>query len=121
MSACILVLAALPAFAQDAKPGAVSHDLEGKDQCMMCHSGAMDGIPGVPADHEGRGNETCLMCHAPGASIQTVAAKTIPHDLEGKDQCTMCHSGAMEGIPGTPADHEGRGNDTCQMCHKTGG
>ena len=120
MSTLFLTLAVLPAFGQDAKPKAVSHDLEGKDQCMMCHSGAMEGIPAAPEDHEGRGNETCLMCHAPGAAIQTADAPPIPHDLEGKDQCTMCHSGAMEGIPAPPADHEGRANDACQLCHKPG-
>ena len=120
MSAFFLVFAALPAFGQDAKPGAVSHDLEGKDQCTMCHSGAMEGIPAAPTDHEGRGNETCLMCHGVGASIQTADATAIPHDLEGKDQCTMCHSGAMEGIPAPPADHEGWANETCLMCHAAG-
>lgn len=44
---------------------AIPHDLEGKAQCTMCHSGAMPNIPGTPADHEGRGIEYCQLCHKP--------------------------------------------------------
>ena len=121
-TAALLFVAAGSAFAQDAtKPPVMSHDLEGKDNCAMCHSGAMEGIPAIPASHEGRAAETCVMCHAPDAEMQTSAANAIPHDLEGKDNCAMCHSGAMEGMPAAPASHEGRGADTCQMCHKAGG
>ena len=43
-----------------------SHDLAGKDNCLMCHTpGAMAPVPDVPASHEGRGNESCLWCHTP--------------------------------------------------------
>ena len=121
-AAAMMFVAAGSAFAQDAtKPPVMSHDLEGKDNCAMCHSGAMEGISAAPADHEGRGAETCVQCHAPDSEMQTSTANAIPHDLEGKDNCSMCHSGAMEGMPAAPASHEGRGADTCQMCHEAGG
>lgn len=118
-----LVLGLAPSLlaAQEAKPGAVPHDLEGKAQCLMCHTGAMQGVAGVPADHEGRGNDTCLWCHAADSPMVTGAAPAIPHDMAGKEQCLMCHGGAMQGMPAAPASHEGRGNDTCTWCHKAGG
>ena len=121
-TAAMLFVAAGSAFAQDAtKPPVMSHDMAGKENCVMCHSGAMEGIPGVPADHEGRTVDTCAMCHAANAEMQTSAATAIPHDMAGKEACSMCHSGAMEGMPAAPASHEGRGDGTCGLCHKPAG
>jgi hypothetical protein len=40
---------------------AVSHDVEGRDNCLACHSEA--GAMPVPADHTGRLIESCLVCH----------------------------------------------------------
>ncbi len=114
--ALLFLAAAAPAFGQE-KPAVIPHDLEGKDNCAMCHSGAMEGMPAMPESHEGRGNETCVMCHAEDAEIQTADAPAIPHDLEGKDMCTMCHSGAMEGMPAVPESHAERESDICQWCH----
>jgi hypothetical protein len=47
--------------AQTAEVPAISHDLEGKSNCMMCHSGAMPNIPASP--HEGIETEYCGLCH----------------------------------------------------------
>lgn len=117
----VLVLLAAPAMAQDAeKPVVMPHDLEGREQCLMCHSGAMPNIPGVTETHEGRTNDTCVWCHTADAPVQTAAPAAIPHDLEGKNQCLMCHSGSMPNIPGAPENHKGIGNEWCQMCHKPG-
>jgi len=45
---------------------APSHDLAGKENCMMCHAaGVMPPVPDVPASHEGRTNEVCTWCHKP--------------------------------------------------------
>jgi len=121
ITAAMLLVMAGSAVAQDAKPTVVSHDLAGKENCVMCHSGAMEGIPAQPADHEGRALDTCLLCHAADAEMQTSAAAVTPHDLAGKEACSMCHSGAMEGMPAAPASHEGRGDDTCAMCHVPAG
>jgi len=115
-----LGLAASPAFAQE-KPPVMPHDMAGKENCAMCHSGAMEGMPAMPESHEGRGNDTCAMCHAPDAEIQRADAPAMPHDLAGKDNCAMCHSGAMEGMPAMPESHEGRAMDSCQWCHKPAG
>jgi len=120
-TAAMLFVAAGSAFAQDAKPTVVSHDLAGKENCTMCHSGAMEGMPAAPADHEGRELDTCLLCHAADSEMQTGEATALPHDLAGKEACSMCHSGAMEGMPAAPASHEGRADTTCTMCHAAAG
>ena len=113
------VLAA-PLSGQAAKPKATSHDLEGRDNCLMCHTpGAMEPVPDAPASHEGRGNEVCQWCHAADSPMLTYDVKAIGHDLEGRDNCLMCHTaGAMEPVPDVPASHEDRGNEHCQLCHK---
>jgi hypothetical protein len=105
------------------KAMAVSHDLEGKTNCLMCHTaGAMEPVPDVPASHEGRVNEQCMMCHAADSPMVTMGASDISHDLEGKANCMMCHAaGVMEPVPDVPASHEGRGVETCQWCHKAAG
>lgn len=115
-----VALSAAPAFAQE-KPVVVPHDLAGKDNCMMCHSGAMEGMKAVPADHEGRANDTCLLCHGADSEVQTKEVSNTPHEIEGRESCSMCHSGAMEGMPAAPASHEGRGDATCVMCHVPAG
>jgi len=94
--------------AQATRPPAMTHDAEGRANCMMCHSGAMPNVAGVPADHEGRANEVCTWCHAADAAMQTTDATTIPHALEGRANCMMCHTGAMPNVAGVPEDHEGR-------------
>jgi hypothetical protein len=111
---------ATPLSGQATKPIATSHDLEGRDNCLMCHTaGAMEPVPDVPASHEGRTNEMCQWCHAPDSPMITTDVKAIGHDLEGRDNCLMCHTaGAMEPVPDVPASHEGRGNEHCQLCHK---
>jgi hypothetical protein len=119
-SAGLAVAAALAvqALAQEARAPVMSHELEGRDQCLMCHSGMMAEMPAVPETHEGRGNETCLWCHGTDSAMQTLQPKAIPHELEGRTECLMCHSGMMADMPAAPADHEGRENKHCQMCHK---
>lgn len=121
-SAALGVIWALPASAQ-IKPHATPHDIEGQEQCLMCHAaGALEPVPDVPADHEGRTNETCQWCHAPDSPMLTSDPGTIPHDLEGQEQCLMCHTaGAMEPVPDVPANHEGRENEHCRLCHKPAG
>ncbi|MGD8728028.1 MAG: hypothetical protein PVH40_10305 [Gemmatimonadales bacterium] len=47
------------------EPSAISHDLEGRAQCEMCHGGAMPNIPATPESHEGRSSEYCTLCHSP--------------------------------------------------------
>jgi hypothetical protein len=62
--ACLWCHAA-DASMQTATPTAVAHELEGRDQCMMCHTpGRMEPVPDAPADHEGRADNLCTLCHA---------------------------------------------------------
>ncbi len=52
---------AADAAVQTTAPNAITHDLEGRDNCMMCHQAG--GMKPVPADHEGRDNKFCQACH----------------------------------------------------------
>ncbi len=115
-----------PAFGQQpeqpapAKPPVVQHELEARDQCLMCHTpGAMEPVPDAPASHKARPNESCLLCHASDALVQTTDPPTVKHDLEGRDQCLMCHTpGAMKPVPDAPVSHQGWVNEFCALCHK---
>lgn len=111
---------ALPARAQAqeaAKPPVMSHDAEGKDNCLMCHSGKMANIPGAPAEsHKDLENGSCQLCHAADSPLQTASAPMMKHDLAGKEACLMCHSGKMASIPAAP--HEGVDVKYCSLCHK---
>ncbi|MDH3289631.1 MAG: hypothetical protein OEO20_05055 [Gemmatimonadota bacterium] len=104
------------------KPPVLIHTTEDRANCMMCHSGKMQGLPAAPADHAERPNESCAFCHAADAAIQTKEPKAIPHALEGQANCLMCHSGKMANIPAPPAEsHLDKGiNDSkyCGYCHK---
>ena len=110
---------ATPASAQMEGLMAVSHDTEGRAQCLMCHTpGRMEPVPDAPASHEGRTDAVCLWCHATDSPMLTTAPTPVPHALEGRDSCLMCHAaGAMEPVPDVPASHEGRENSHCTMCH----
>lgn len=49
-----------------AEPKTTPHELEGREQCMMCHkAGAMEPVPDAPASHEGRDSKHCILCHKP--------------------------------------------------------
>lgn len=120
-------LSASPAFPQEgeaqspepsAKPPVVSHELENRGACMMCHSGKLEAAPGVPESHAGRPDATCLWCHAPDAAVQTTEPPAIPHDLEGRSSCMMCHTaGKLEAVPDVPEDHAERTDEFCVLCH----
>ena len=102
---------------QAAKPPVIPHDKAGREQCLMCHGGAMEGIKAAPANHKGRTNDMCLLCHSKDSPMQTGTPPAIPHDLAGRDNCTMCHGGAMEGVKAVPANHKGIDNKQCTTCH----
>ncbi|MDH3495638.1 MAG: hypothetical protein OER21_02640 [Gemmatimonadota bacterium] len=107
------------ASAQAAKgPPVMPHDAQGREQCLMCHGGAMEGMKAAPADHKGRTNDSCPLCHAKESVGQSAtAAAAIPHDTKGREQCLMCHGGAMEGMKAAPANHKGIDNKNCALCH----
>ena len=56
------------AAVQTTAPPAITHPLEGRAACAMCHApGKMEAVPDMPADHEGRADQYCTICHAPSA------------------------------------------------------
>ena len=57
---CMLCHAADAAI-QTKTASAIPHDLAGKANCTMCHSGAMPNIPASP--HEGIDTKYCGLCH----------------------------------------------------------
>ncbi len=48
-------------------PLAITHPLDGRADCLMCHETGIAGAATIPADHSGRANETCTACHTPAA------------------------------------------------------
>jgi hypothetical protein len=112
-----------PASAQMEGLKAVSHDVAGREQCLMCHTaGRMEPVPDAPASHEGRTDAQCLWCHATDSPMLTMTPPAIAHAVDGREQCLMCHTaGRMEPVPDVPASHEGREDATCRMCHMPAG
>jgi len=50
-----------------ADPPVISHTLEGRAQCMMCHkAGAMEAVPDAPASHASFDVKYCTLCHKSG-------------------------------------------------------
>ena len=91
----------------------VPHELQGKDQCLVCHG--ENGMLPAPAGHAGRPRETCLQCHRPMAQAAGQLLRT-PHELEGRENCLGCHKAGF--LQTMPADHAGRPQDKCKDCHK---
>lgn len=99
-------------------PVKVEHELEGRNQCLMCHAGGIKEAPAVPVNHVDRPNETCMWCHAPDADVQTIEPTPIPHKMEGRSGCLMCHlSETVKEVPQVPATHAGRTEEYCTLCH----
>ena len=46
-------------------PPAISHDLEGKDNCAMCHAEGVMGAPKAPDSHGEGTTGQCVACHEP--------------------------------------------------------
>ncbi len=131
------------AFARPPAQPPIPHTLEGRADCIACHTTGLAGAPKSPPDHVGRTNEMCQACHKPGparAATPTVAATVaapavsptaapaatratsaiprVPHPLQGRDNCLACHQTGLGGSPKVPANHTGRGNETCKTCHQ---
>ena len=50
---------------QTTTPGPLSHPVAGREQCMMCHGGAMEGMKAAPANHKSYDVKNCTLCHKP--------------------------------------------------------
>ena len=114
--------------AEEHLPARVKHDLEGRENCLMCHA-----VDLLPTSHKTAGfsNSDCLLCHippgkGPGANAPEAVAPTpapatgsavaIPHPVAGRQDCLLCHG--ADGARPYPADHEGRTRESCTACHR---
>jgi len=93
----------------------IPHPLEGREDCLMCHSEA--GAVPYPPDHVGRPSATCLVCHAMTQDESTLPV-SVKHDLEGRENCLMCHA-----VDLLPESHKtgAFSNSDCLLCHTPGG
>ncbi len=121
--------------AEEHLPARVKHDLEGRQNCLMCH--AVDLLP-VSHKTAGFSPSDCLLCHVPpgqgAAGVATVTpeptagpapataaphgtseAAGIPHAIAGHEDCLLCHG--PQGVRPYPVDHAGRSTQTCTACH----
>jgi hypothetical protein len=81
-TATVAVATAMPGLGVAA---AIPHPLEGRADCLLCHSS--EGIRPYPADHAGRTNPTCTVCHQQisGAVSGVTPTKTAEPDSGGND------------------------------------
>lgn len=125
------------ATSRPALPAAVSHPIQGREQCSNCHAvdapgvGSAGGL-GVPPDHGGRGNDTCLGCHAVALPSAAQAAPPAPPGgaAAAPSAPTAVPAGppppgaapapaTSSGPPTTP--HPVQGREQCGSCHTPGG
>lgn len=96
-------------------PPSIPHSIEGRGDCLTCHSAG--ALAPYPSDHGNYTLGACTGCHR-ALPATVVAAPLIPHQSgEGVD-CQTCH-GAGSGLP-MPRDHTGRTAATCRVCHGQG-
>lgn len=114
-----------PAIAAAAPP-AIPHEVEGRQDCLVCHKLGTADAPRIPDNHNGLVGDICQTCHtavsevAGGGEeeISVGAIPEIPHGLEGFAACTQCHEEGGPGIPQFPENHKGRTDDVCTACHR---
>ncbi len=124
LAVAVLMLSSVPVRAQQGPPP-IPHSLEGRDNCIVCHSTGVGGAPKFPADHTGRTNEMCKACHQPGpaksaatvaptkaATVQPTAAST------GTTPAAQPTTKPAGGIPRIP--HPLQNRENCLACHATG-
>jgi len=124
----------IPAVAAAAPP-AITHEIEGNEDCLTCHKLGAADAPRIPENHAGLTNAMCQTCHrtvgelvggAGGEGESEAlslleAAPANPHPPKGYSACLRCHEKGGPRIPKYPDDHEGRTEDMCGVCHKKAG
>lgn len=77
----------------------IPHPLEGRDNCLGCHSNGTGGAPKPPPDHVGRTSSQCRNCHQPAAAAPGDAPlalpTTVPHLASADNNsntCVTCHA-----------------------------
>ncbi len=137
LAAIVLLIPSVSVNAQGGGPPLIPHSLEGRSDCVTCHSTGLAGAPKYPADHTGRTNDMCQGCHKPGPTSTSASPTTppvgagtpqptkpaaggppkIPHPLQNRENCLACHQTGVGGAPKVPSDHAGRTIATCKGCH----
>ncbi len=103
----------------------ITHSVQGREECLICHFTGIASSPQVPEHHRGRTNEMCTACHQPagarpagaGTPAPVVQPPSVPHAVAGREACLACHGSGVPGIEQVPADHKGRGEQKCTVCH----
>lgn len=106
-------------------PPPITHDLVGREECLMCHKVGIAYAPRIPENHTGLPVDICQTCHlaAPGVSVPEETAvpgempSQVPHPLEDRTDCRLCHETGVGDAPQFPPDHADRANEVCQVCH----
>jgi cytochrome c5 len=106
-------------------PPDISHDLVGREDCLMCHKLGIALAPRIPDNHIGLPVDICQTCHlaAPGVSLPEETPEVgmlpsqVPHPVENRTDCRLCHETGVGGAPQFPTDHVDRANEVCLICH----
>ncbi len=95
-----------------ASAGPIPHELEGRENCLLCHDRGA-AVP-FPADHVGRSNQSCQACHQPAAASPPAGvAAGFANDVLPLFQakCVACH-GQMGGLDLATYDSVMRGGQS---------
>ncbi|MCP4538271.1 MAG: hypothetical protein GY832_14115 [Chloroflexi bacterium] len=95
----------------DSPVSAISHPLEGRENCLLCH--AIAAVYPFPADHTERPNSTCQLCHAIEGKMGALPLP-VKHSVEGRGDCLQCHT-----IDIQPESHQEAQftSQDCLLCH----
>lgn len=106
----------------------IPHTLQGRSQCLVCHSTGLASAPVAPSEMAALSNDECTLCHGPvgqgqigtpvpgGTPVVKPQPPNIPHTLEGRTDCLQCHGTLVQ----LPEDHAGRPVEICTVCHQPG-
>jgi hypothetical protein len=80
-------------------PPFITHDLVGREDCLMCHKMGIALAPRIPDNHTGLPADLCQTCHQAGPGVllpeQTpevgMLPSQVPHPLENRTDCRLCH------------------------------
>lgn len=109
-------------------PKAISHELAGRDNCLMCHNPDGGVKPAPKSSHTGRANDTCQDCHKPAGGAGPAAATpaaTAPPAAAATPPATATAAPAATGAKSddkpSAISHDLAGREDCLMCHKPDG
>ena len=112
-----LLWVATAAAAPSAAPPVTPHPLDGRSDCLMCHSGA--GASPMPVDHAGRGSATCVACHPAGGAAPAATTGQAGTASPGAKP-TAAPPQPAAGAAQAPAGPGGK-DAACLSCHQNAG